>query len=127
MKNCWTKYAICAVLAGGFTLSGVGQDAGRPRTQTVTQAEATTNKDGGNRLSPQTLWRKYQLLPDSVDCKPIRELKVEIEIREALRSKSGLGFQLNAHTLKNEGDAAVILAAIHDGNQRQEGRDDCHS
>ncbi len=46
---------------------------------------------------------------NSPDCTPIRDIKVEIEITQKLRSRSGLGFQLNAHTLKNDGDAPIIV------------------
>jgi hypothetical protein len=105
-----SKYAVFAAMACGFALSALGQSEDSRKAETVTQAEAaTTNKEGQFADPPKPFGGNVNYYLNSVDCKPIRDVKVEIEITEALRSRSGLGFQLNAHTLKNEGDAPVIF------------------
>jgi len=110
MKFNLSKYAGCAALACAFALSALGQNDEPIKAETVTQAEAATaNQDGQFADPPKPFGGNVNYYLNSVDCKPIRDVKVEIEITEALRSRSGLGFQLNAHTLKNEGDAPVIF------------------
>lgn len=110
MKIRFTKYAFCAALACGFALTAAAQNADQAKKETIAQEEGvTTGKDDQFADPPKPFVGNVNYYLNSVDCKPIRDIKVEIEITEALRSRSGLGFQLNAHTLKNEGDAPVIF------------------
>jgi hypothetical protein len=110
MKIGLSKYAFCAALACGFARIAAGQDADQTKSGSTAQAEdPETGTYGQFAAPPKPFGGNMNYYLNSVDCKPIRDVKVEIEITEALRSRSGLGFQLNAHTLKNEGDAPVIF------------------